>query len=78
MQGDIARWLKKEDDKISPNDVLWEVETVCEGLLGYNSIFLYICLYFVFIIMETNASLLCLRIPLSILLTLGYFSYLAD
>ncbi|KAH1076873.1 hypothetical protein GYH30_052403 [Glycine max] len=39
-EGDIARWLKKEDDKISPNDVLWEVETVCEGLLGYNSIFL--------------------------------------
>ncbi|KAG4912353.1 hypothetical protein JHK82_052939 [Glycine max] len=27
-EGDIARWLKKEDDKISPNDVLWEVETL--------------------------------------------------
>lgn len=28
MQGNIARWLKKEGDKISPGEVLCEVETV--------------------------------------------------
>lgn len=28
MQGNIARWLKKEGDKVSPGEVLCEVETV--------------------------------------------------
>ena len=28
MQGNIARWLKKEGDKLSPGEVLCEVETV--------------------------------------------------
>ena len=28
MQGNIARWLKKEGEKISPGEVLCEVETV--------------------------------------------------
>ena len=29
LQGNIARWLKKEGDKVSPGDVICEVETVC-------------------------------------------------
>lgn len=38
MQGNIARWLKKEGDKVSPGEVLCEVETVgsctvCESSL---------------------------------------------
>lgn len=28
MQGNIARWLKKEGDKVAPGEVLCEVETV--------------------------------------------------
>lgn len=28
MQGNIARWLKKEGDKVSTGEVLCEVETV--------------------------------------------------
>lgn len=28
MQGNIARWLKKEGDKVNPGEVLCEVETV--------------------------------------------------
>ena len=28
MQGNIVRWLKKEGDKVSPGEVLCEVETV--------------------------------------------------
>ena len=28
LKGNIARWLKKEGDKISPGEVLCEVETV--------------------------------------------------
>lgn len=33
MQGNIARWLKKEGDKVSPGEVLCEVETVSYLLL---------------------------------------------
>jgi hypothetical protein len=28
LQGNIARWLKKEGDKVAPGEVLCEVETV--------------------------------------------------
>lgn len=36
MQGNIARWLKKEGDKVSIGEVLCEVETVssCSMLLS--------------------------------------------
>lgn len=34
MQGNIARWLKKEGDKIAPGEVLCEVETVGSLLLS--------------------------------------------
>lgn len=36
MQGNIARWLKKEGDKISAGEVLCEVETV--GFLYTESV----------------------------------------
>ena len=28
LQGNIAKWVKKEGDKVSPGEVLCEVETV--------------------------------------------------
>lgn len=31
LQGNIARWLKKEGDKVSPGEVLCEVETVSQA-----------------------------------------------
>ena len=37
MQGNIARWLKKEGDKISPGEVLCEIETVGSSLLSFCS-----------------------------------------
>lgn len=41
MQGNIARWLKKEGDKVSVGEVLCEVETVgsCTIFLLSPSIF---------------------------------------
>lgn len=36
MQGNIARWLKKEGEKVSPGEVLCEVETV--GLIFFAAV----------------------------------------
>jgi hypothetical protein len=45
MQGNIAKWMKKEGDKVSPGEVLCEVETVSFLILSHVKFYLLFSLF---------------------------------
>lgn len=54
MQGNIARWLKKEGDKVTPGEVLCEVETVRHSPVCwlYSSSSLYFIYNFIYYVKD--------------------------
>lgn len=68
MQGNIARWLKKEGDKVSPGEVLCEVETV--GSCTLHPLTCWVCWLRICILLVLCASfhdgkLTCTLYPLT-------------
>jgi hypothetical protein len=53
MKGNIAKWMKKEGDKVSPGEVLCEVETVSFLILSHVKFYLLFS-FFIYSTIELN------------------------